>query len=246
MKNVKLTIAYDGSDFSGFQIQPDKRTIQGELEKALDKITGEKISLISCGRTDAGVHANMHVSNFKTNFDMPAVAYKYKLDQILPEDIVVIKSEEVDLNFHSRFDAKSKTYRYIVESGEYPRPFNRKYKEYIKYDLDIDLMRQAADKLIGEHDFNAFMKWNDYKGKEINTVRSIESVSIKQENNEYIFEFTAESFLHNQIRITMGLLIDIGRGFRSLDDIDKMFAGDIKRAAKTLGPEGLYLLEVNY
>lgn len=242
MKNIKLTVAYDGSNFNGFQIQPDVRTVQGELEKALKRLNKEEISIISAGRTDAGVHATMHVSNFLTNSVLPAEAYKFKLKKYLPFDISIIESKEVKKDFHSRFDAKSKKYRYVICNAKVFYPHQRNYKLHIKHDLDINNMKLAANLLKGEHDFSAFMKL----GQDKNPVRNITNIEIYRLDEDIILEFEAQSFLHNQIRIMVGLLIDIGRGFREVNYVNEIFEKKIERAAKTYGPQGLYLVEIKY
>lgn len=242
MKNIRLTLAYDGSGFYGFQRQPDKRTVQGEIEQAIYKITGQNVSLTPCGRTDAGVHAIMHVVNFYVDSDLPGKAFKFLLDQHMAPDILIIKSEEVDENFHARFDCKKKTYRYIIDNSFDMLPIYRKYKTHVRSELDLEKMKEAGKKLIGVHDFTAFMKW----GEDVNPVRSIENIEVYSQGQDIILEFTAKSFLHNQIRISAGLLIDIGRGFRDLEYIDQIFDGKVERAAKTYGSEGLYLLDLKY
>ena len=242
MKNIKLTIAYDGSNFNGFQIQPDVRTVQGEIEKALKRLNKEEISIISAGRTDTGVHATMHVSNFLTNSGLPAEAYKFKLKKYLPSDISILESEEVNMNFHSRFDAKSKKYRYIISNSKVFYPHQRNYKLQIKHDLDLDKMKDAGELLKGEHDFSAFMKL----GQDKNPVRNITNIEIYKIDDDIMLEFEAQSFLHNQIRIMLGLLIDIGRGFREVNYVNEIFDKKIKRAAKTYGPQGLYLIDIKY
>lgn len=242
MKNIKLEISYDGSKFFGFQIQPDVRTVQGELEEAIKKVTGEDITIISAGRTDTGVHATSHVSNFITKNDMPAISYKYKLRLFLSDDIIVQNSTEVDLDFNARYDAKSKTYRYIIYNDRKFYPYFIDYKLHIKHKLDIDKMMEASKLLIGRHDFSAFMKL----GQDKNPVRKIDKIDIYKVDKEIYLEFTAKSFLHNQIRIMVGLLIDIGRGFREVNYVNEIFEKKIKRAAKTYGPQGLYLIDVKY
>lgn len=242
MKNIKLVIAYDGSKFNGFQIQPDVRTVQEELEKALKVLTKEKISIISAGRTDAGVHAEYHVSNFYTNSDLPGISYKYKLKKYLTKDIIILSSEEVEEKFHSRYDAISKTYRYIIYNDELFYPFYNDYKLHINHKLDINKMIKASKYLLGEHDFSAYMKL----GQDKNPIRSLDKIEIYKKDKEIILEFTAQSFLHNQIRIMVGLLIDIGRGFREVDYVNYIFENNVKRAAKTYGPQGLYLIDIKY
>ncbi|WP_103981181.1 tRNA pseudouridine(38-40) synthase TruA [Helcococcus massiliensis] len=244
MKNIKLTISFDGANFHGFQRQVDKRTVQEELEKAIYKVTKEKVNIIPCGRTDAGVHAYKHIVNFRIETSLPGQAFKYKLRKYIADDIKIIEAEEVDYDFHARFDAKNKTYRYVISREDYP--FYRNYKTYVKYDLDINKIKEAAKKLEGLHDFRAFMKWSDYKKEEVNSVRSIDKIVIVENLDDIYFEFTGQSFLHNQIRIMSGLLIDIGRGFRDISYIDEIFEGKVTRAAKTYGPQGLYLMDVSY
>lgn len=242
MKNIKLEISYDGSKFYGFQIQPDVRTVQGELEKAIKKVTGEDITIISVGRTDTGVHAKLHVSNFITKNDIPAISYKHKLKKYLSDDIIVQNSKEVSLDFNSRYDAISKTYRYIIYNDKTFYPYYNDYKLHIKHKLDIDKMKSASELLLGEHDFSAFMKL----GQDKNPVRRVEDIKIYKIDKEIFLEFTAKSFLHNQIRIMVGLLIDIGRGFREVEYVNEIFDNKVKRAAKTYGPQGLYLIDVKY
>lgn len=242
MRNILINISYDGSKFFGFQRQPDKRTVQGELEKAIKEVTGQTVNLIPCGRTDAGVHAKEHISNFFIETNLPAISLKYHLRRHLPKDIVIIETREVDIDFHARFDAKSKIYRYIVSNGKYEYPYYRKYKTFVSKNLDLEKMILASKKLLGFHDFTAFMKW----GEDKNPVRKIDEINIYRVDEDIYFEYIAESFLHNQIRIMTGLLIDIGRGFREISYIDDIFDKKIERAAKTYGPEGLYLLKINY
>lgn len=242
MKNIKLEISYDGSKFFGFQIQPDVRTVQRELEYAIKKVTGEEITVISVGRTDTGVHAKCHVSNFLTNNDMPAISYKHKLKKYLSDDIIVQNSTEVDLNFNARYDAISKTYRYVIYNDKTFYPYFNDYRLHIKHKLDLDKMIEASKLLLGEHDFSAFMKL----GQDKSPFRKIDNIEIYKVDKEIFLEFTAKSFLHNQIRIMVGLLIDIGRGFRPVEYVNEIFEKKIKRAAKTYGPQGLYLIDVKY
>lgn len=244
MKNIRLDIAYDGSNFFGSQRQSNLRTIQGEIELALFKLLNEKIDLVFAGRTDRGVHANHQVVNFTTKSDFPGISYKFKLRKYLPDDILIINSREVSKEFHARFDAKIKRYRYIIDNGKIFYPYKKNYSLHIKHDLDIKKMIEASKLLLGRHDFSAFMKLDhEYK----NPIRRLNDISIiKTDNDEIHIEFEAESFLYNQIRIMVGLLIDIGRGFRDLNYIKEIFDGKIKRAAKTYGPEGLYLLKIKY
>lgn len=243
MKNIKLEFSYDGSNFFGSQRQKELRTVQGEIEKAIKKVTGKDVNMKFAGRTDRGVHAFIQVANFKIDYELVGIAYKHKLLKHLPEDISILSSEEVTENFHARFKAKSKRYRYIIYNDKEIYPFMKKYKTHVKYDLDVDKMVEASKLLLGAHDFTAFMKLDDdFK----DPIRSIDDVLVYRNDKDIIIEFEAKSFLYNQVRNMVGLLIDIGRGFREIEYIHDVFSGKVDRAAKTYGAEGLYLLSINY
>ncbi len=243
IRNIKLTVSYDGSKFSGWQRQKDRRSVQEDLNQAINKVTNKDTRVISAGRTDAGVHALGQVVNFLTIMTSPASAIKHQLEPFLPEDIVIVDSEEVDLSFHSRFSAKKKTYRYILNDSEPFYPMYRDYKEHIRYRLDLDKMQEAGNYFLGRHDFKAFMKY----GSDINTVRHIEKINIYRDREDVILEFTAESFLHNQIRIMVGALVDVGRGKYEPDHIKSLLEEKNRlKAGKTYPARGLYLVNIEY
>lgn len=242
MKNIKLEFSYDGTNFNGSQRQPRLRTVQGELEKAIKRVTGEDVNMTFFGRTDAGVHAKYAVANFKTNFDIPGEAFLHKLVKYIPDDIILIKSSEVPYDFHSRFDAKLKRYRYIIYNEKVFYPYLRNYKLHIKYKLDVNKMIEASKFLLGTHDFRAFMKLDEEK----NSIRTIDDIQIYKNGYDIVLEFEAESFLYNQVRNMVGLLIDVGRGFREVEYVKQIFEKNISRAAKTYGPQGLYLISILY
>lgn len=244
IKNIRVVFAYDGSKYSGMQSQGINNSIQEEIENAIFKITGCKSRLITAGRTDAGVHAYSQVANFLTPSNIPGHAYKYHFQKFLSQNIIIIQSDEVSLNFHSRFNAISKTYRYFIYNDDFMHPsFNSTY-EHVTYKLDITRMRKAANYLIGKHDFKAFTK---YENKEVNSIRNIERINIDREDKLIILEFQAESFLYNQIRIMVGTLIDIGRGHREAEYILELLESkDRLKAGKTYGPNGLYLMKIDY
>lgn len=243
MKNIKLEFSYDGSNFFGSQRQKNLRTVQGELEKAIKKVTGKEVTMKFAGRTDRGVHAYKQVANFHIDHDLVGIAYKHKLSKYIPSDIIILNSCEVDEDFHSRFVAKKKRYRYIIYNSKEIFPFFKNYKTHVKYDLDVEKMKEVAKQLLGEHDFTAFMKLDDdYK----DPIRSVDDILVYKIDNDIIIEFEAKSFLYNQVRNMVGLLIDIGRGFRDINYIGEVFSGNVDRAAKTYGPEGLYLLDISY
>ncbi|NLW52954.1 MAG: tRNA pseudouridine(38-40) synthase TruA [Tissierellia bacterium] len=244
IKNIKITFAYDGAEFSGLQTQKGLKTVQEEIEKAIYKITNKKSRLVTAGRTDAGVHAIKTVANFLTNSQIPAEAFKYHLTKYLPDSIVMIDSCDMDLSFHSRFSAKSKLYKYIVYNDEFMHPNLRKTYAHVTYKLDIENMQNAANLLVGKHDFKAFTK---YENRDVNTIRSIDRIDIYQKDKLIYFEFEAESFLYNQVRIMVGTLINIGRGHREVEYIKELLESrDRLKAGMTISPYGLYLVEIKY
>lgn len=244
MKNIKIIFAYDGSDFFGYQAQTDKKTVQGSIEYAIKKVTGKDVRLMSAGRTDKGVHAENQVANFFTDSNIPAKAYKYNLRKYLPDSIHIKESIEVDQDFHARFSAKKKTYKFLAYNKKYMHPNLRSIYTHVVYDLDIEKMRQASKYLLGGHDFKAFSK---YENKPVNTNRSIDEIVIDREGDLVVFTFKAESFLYNQVRIMVGSLVDVGRGHRPPDYIKEIIdSKDRLKAGMTLSPSGLYLMEISY
>jgi len=244
IKNIRIVFTYDGSKYSGMQSQGLNNSIQEEIESAILKITGDSSRLITAGRTDAGVHAYGQVANFLTASNIPGHAYMYHFQKYLSSNIIVISSDEVDLDFHSRFKALSKTYRYLIYNDTFMHPSYNHIYEHVTYKLDLDVMRQAASYLIGEHDFRAFTK---YENKDVNSVRNIKRIDIKREGKLISLEFEAESFLYNQIRIMVGSLVDIGRGHRPAEYmLELLQSRDRLKAGKTYGPNGLYLMKIDY
>lgn len=244
MKNIKITIQYDGSNYSGWQRQDNAVSIQEKIEMALKEVTGEDIGIIGSGRTDKGVHAYGQVANFKTNTHIRPDKIHHWLKMHLPDDIKVIDSQEVPPDFHARFDAKSKTYIYRIYNGEDLHPIYRNYYEEISYDLDIEKMRDAAELFIGEHNFSGFAGALEEKTNPIRTIDYLEII----DNEPYIdIEIRAMSFLRNQVRIIAGTLVEVGRGNKtSLDIMRALEFGERTSAGPTLGGRGLYLMEVIY
>ena len=244
MKNIKLIIEYEGTNYSGWQTQNDLTTIQEEVKKAIDIATGEKIQLIGSGRTDKKVHAFGQVANFLTNSNIPGDRYKYLLDFLLPQDISIVDSEEVDINFHSRFDAKRKRYKYIVYNQKLPSAIYRNFSYHVKDELNLNNMVEASKYFIGTHDFTAFKVSRTIKP---NNIRTIYNIDIEKSGN--IIEFTVEgnSFLHNMVRIMVGTLIYVGKGRIDKNDIPKIILGkDRDKAGVTAPPQGLFLEKVYY
>lgn len=245
IKNILLELAFDGRDFKGYQYQIDQRTVEEELKKAINEITGENNRVIACGRTDAGVHARKFFINFLTASEISGMGFAYHLRPELPDDILAISSKEVELDFHARFSCKTKTYRYVINQERNPHPIYRSYMENISYKLDYDLLEKGLSLLKGDHDFKSFMK--EDKNLKINTQRRIDDCYYELEENKLSIYFKANSFLHNQVRIMTGSLIELARGKISLDDFKTYFDKDNKkRANPALSPAGLYLWEVEY
>lgn len=245
MERYKLTLEYDGTLFSGYQIQPGKRTIQGEIERALEEIYKQKVTTYASGRTDAGVHAYGAV----LHFDPPKILKNPKIDEVinghLPEDIRVKNFEKVDENFDARFSSKKKTYIYKFYLSKFERPLLRNYALQVDDRVDVEKMKQATKYLLGEHDFRSFVA---RKSGKTNFVRTIYEAEIYKTNeNEYAFKITGNGFLYNMVRIIMGTLINIGLGKILPKDMENVImAKDRSKAGKTVKSGGLYLLKVDY
>lgn len=245
MRNIKLTIEYDGKDFNGWQAQPKKLNIQGEIQRAIESITNEEnVELIGSGRTDAGVHAIAQVANFKTNSNIPIEKMALAINSKLKKSIVIKKAEEVDENFHSRYSVKNKTYRYIINNSESGSAIYRNLEYCFPIKLDVEKMKKAAKYFEGEHDFSGF-KASGTSSK--NSIRTIYKAEVKKEDDKIIIELTGNGFLYNMVRIISGTLLDVGLGKIKPEEIpDIIESKDRKRAGKTLPAHGLYLVKVDY
>ena len=244
MRNIKLTIEYDGKDFNGWQKQPNKLNIQGEIERAIYNITKEEVDLIGSGRTDAGVHALGQVANFKTNSEISIEKLPLAINSQLKNSIVIKEAEEVDERFHSRYNAKHKTYRYIINNSKCGTAIYRNLEYSYPFKLDVEKMKQASKYFEGEHDFKAF-KSSGTSSK--NSVRTIYKAIVKQEGEKIIIELTGNGFLYNMVRIISGTLLDVGLGKIQPEEIPEMIESkDRQRAGKTHPAHGLYLVEVKY
>ena len=244
MRNIKLTIEYDGKDFKGWQKQPNKPNIQGEIERAIYNITKEEVDLIGSGRTDAGVHALGQVANFKTNSNIPIEKLALAINSQLKNTIIIKKAEEVYERFHSRYNAKHKTYRYIINNSPCGTAIYRNLEYCFPIKLDVAKMQEAAKYFEGEHDFKAF-KSSGTSAK--NSVRTIYNASVKQEGEKIIIELTGNGFLYNMVRIISGTLLDVGLQKIKPEEIKNIIEEkDRQKAGKTLPAHGLYLVEVKY
>lgn len=245
VKNILLKIGYDGTNFHGFQYQEGLRNIETEVKKAVHKVTNENNRIIAAGRTDAGVHAYAQYVNFLTATNINPKSFKFHIEPHLPDDIISIESKEVDLGFHARFSAKTKTYQYLICRDKMMHPIYRNYMEQVTYPLDLEKLQKGLDILKGEHDFKAFMRVD--KDLEINTVRTIDDAYFVENENKVEIYFKANSFLHNQVRIMSGALIELARGKISLEEFESFFdPANTKKANPALSASGLYLWSIDY
>ncbi len=245
MPRLKMTLAYDGTDFAGYQIQPNARTVQGELEKALMKMhKGQHIRTTASGRTDAGVHARGQVVHFDSDLDIPEKNWLKAIQANVPEDIVIRKVEYVHDDFHARFDVKKREYRYRVLASETLDVFRRLYAYHVPNPLDVDAMQKALTYVIGTHDFTSFCSMKtDVEEK----TRTIYNAELFQDNDEIIFRFVGNGFLYNMVRILVGTTLEIGMGKRRASDMHTILASrSRKQAGKTAPPHGLCLWSVSY
>ena len=245
MRNIKIVIEYDGKNYAGWQNQPNKTSIQSEIERAIKEVTGEDIDVTASGRTDAGVHALGQVANFHTDTKIDINKIPYALNAKLPRSIVVKNAEDVDDRFHARYNCKGKTYRYIINNNEFPSALNRFREFHISQKLDIDEMKKALEFFKGMHDFKGFKSSGGSEKK--TTVRTITKAKLKEKNRIIEVELSGDGFLYNMVRIIVGTIVDVGLGKIKADDIpDIIESKDRTRAGKTLPPQGLYLAEVKY
>lgn len=248
MRNIKMTLDYDGSKYKGWQKQNQKgsnvATVQDKLENILSKMTGEEIQVIGCGRTDSGVHAKNYIANFKTNSLMTLDQIIEYINEYLPEDIRVKELKDASERFHARFNVKSKTYSYTIDNNRFKDVFLRKYAWHIENKLNLDAMKEASKYLIGTHDFKSF---TSLKSKNKSTLRTINSIKIKEKNNIITFEINGNGFLLNMVRIITGTLVAVGLGEIEPNYIvDILEAKERAKASEKAPAHGLCLLELNY
>lgn len=245
MKRVKLTVAYDGTNYHGWQVQPNGNTIEAELNRHLSELLGEEIHVIGASRTDAGVHALGNVAVFDTSARMPADKISYAMNTRLPADIRIQDSREVPADFHPRFCSTVKTYEYRILNRRFPDPTKRLYSFFYYYPLDVEKMRAAAAYLVGEHDFRSFCTMKPEL--EDNTVRTVYSLDIRKEEDMIILRITGNGFLYNMVRIIAGTLIRAGGGSFPPEYMRTILESrDRGMASETARPEGLTLVEIRY
>lgn len=245
MRCLKLVIAYDGSSYHGFQRQINAMTVQQVLEEKLTRIFGETIYVKASGRTDAKVHAFGQVVSFTTKCKIPVENIPKAVNSVLPKSIAVMSVQEVDIDFHARFCAKQKSYIYKIIQSDVPRPFQANYAWLLKEMLDLNKMQQAAEKIIGEHDFSSFQASGSTP---TSPVRVITKASwCRKNDNEIEFLVKGNGFLYHMVRNLVGTMVDVGLGKITVLDFESiMLAKDRNVAGKTAPPQGLYLAEVYY
>jgi len=244
MRNLKITLAYDGTRFVGWQRQVEGESIQGLLEEALAKFEGGPVTVHGAGRTDAGVHALGQVASANVTFEHPTDTLVRALNAQLPADVRVKDVAEAPSDFHARFSARSKTYRYQMRSGTVADPFTRAYVWHVGERLDIDTMRSAAASLLGTHDFGAFQCAGTPTSS---SVRTITRSEILEERDVIAYEVTGDGFLRHMVRSIVGTLVEIGRGWRPAESMAQLTAGGTRaQAGATAPPHGLFLVRVDY
>lgn len=243
-KRIRLTVAYDGTNYHGWQIQPNGITIESELNRCLTDLFGEPIEVIGASRTDSGVHALGNIAVFDTTARMSADKIAYALNQRLPEDIRIQKSEEVAPDWHPRHVESRKTYEYRIYRGQFPMPVKRLYSLFTYHALDVDRMRAAAAFLVGEHDFKSFCQ----VGAQVqSTVRTVYSAEVLEQGNELVIRICGNGFLYNMVRIIAGTLMEVGQGKKAPQDMERiLIARDRQSAGPTAPAHALTLVRYEY
>ena len=264
MPNIRLTVAYDGTNFCGWQVQPDARTVQGELQSAIEALTGERVNLLAAGRTDSGVHALGQVASFVTDATIPAEKWRPALQGKLPRDVVILDSREAPPDFHATYSAVSKRYRYLIRRSLVDDPLVGRYAWRIAGELDADAMNAAAAALLGRHDFRCFETEWPNKATSVRTILHARFESTSQwpawsserlsagpnsaARDEFLcFEIEADGFLYNMVRAIVGTLVNIGRGKWPVECRAQIIEGQNRSTAGETAPaHGLYLVHVRY
>lgn len=245
IKNIAITIQYDGTRYRGWQKQGNTSdTIQGKLEHILFKLTGKEVSVDGSGRTDAGVHACKQQANFHIDTDMQPEEIMDYINKYLPEDIGVTSVREASPRFHSRLNAIKKTYRYKIQTGRVPDVFDARYSWVHREPLNIEAMKEASKYLLGRHDFKSF---TDLKKSKKSTIKNIESIDFEADENTINITITGDSFLYHMVRIIVGTLVEIGEGIKKPEDMPDMLSSCSRASTGTLAPaKGLTLMNVYY
>lgn len=244
MKRVMLIIAYDGTDYCGWQVQPNGRTVEEIINKVLKDLLKEPIEVIGASRTDSGVHALGNVAVFDTNTQIPAEKLSFALNQRLPKDIVIQQSREVPLDFHPRYCNSKKTYQYKILNARFPIPIHRLYSHFVYYPLQVEAMSEAAKYIIGEHDFKSFCST---RTQVTDTVRTIYDIKVKKEDSMITITISGNGFLYNMVRIIVGTLMKVGLGIYPPNHVKEILEKKDRMAAGPKAPaNGLTLINIEY
>ncbi|HEY1786009.1 MAG TPA: tRNA pseudouridine(38-40) synthase TruA [Pirellulales bacterium] len=247
MRTIKLTLAYDGTAYAGWQSQTDQRTLQDTLEQALAQIVGERLRVAASGRTDAGVHALGQVVSFDTESSLSAEILHRALNAELPRDMAVIEVQDAPLGFHARRDARSKRYRYVIRDVRRPNVFERNYSWQVPQRLDNERLARAAVSLVGTHDFSSFETHGSPRASSVRTVEALEIARDTADPDRLLIEVEANGFLYNMVRSIVGTLVEVGRCVRDEGwPAEVLAAADRRAAGRTAPAQGLFLLWVNY
>lgn len=243
-KRVCLVVAYDGTNYHGWQIQNNGITIESELNRCLEEITGEKIAVIGASRTDSGVHSMGNIAVFDTGSPIPAEKFSHALNSRLPEDIRVIRSGPVESDWHPRHCESRKTYEYRIYRGQVMLPVKRLYSYFTRYELNVEAMKQAASYLVGEHDFKSFCQ----TGAQVeSTVRTLYQAEVEEDGNEIVIRVCGNGFLYNMVRIIAGTLMEVGQGRKKPEDMMQIIeARDRSAAGPTAPAHGLMLMKYEF
>ncbi|MGN0469670.1 MAG: tRNA pseudouridine(38-40) synthase TruA [Acutalibacteraceae bacterium] len=245
MRNILVTMMYDGSHFHGWQIQDNALTVQEVFQNALFKVIGEKTDIKGCSRTDSGVHANMYCVSFHTQHTIPCKRLVAALNRYLPMSVAVTDAQEVDDDFHARYNCKGKEYIYKIWNSEIRNPFLDGYALHYWYKLDVDLLNEAARHFLGSHDFTSFCTLDNREKGDF--TRTVSNISLKRDGDMVIFTIEADGFLYNMVRIIVGTLLRVAQGKIKPGQIPSIInALDRSKAGPTAPPQGLYLNKVRY
>ncbi len=243
MPNSRLTLAYDGTSFHGWQVQPGQRTVQGVIEEHLTRILQEKVRVHGAARTDAGAHALGQVANFRSEKLFPSPALKRALSHLFPGDIGLRDCEQVPEGFHARHSARARIYEYRILNSSQPSPFQRHYSYFCPFALDRAAIKEAASYLVGTHDFTSFSKAGSVGVPQ----RHLERLDLREQDKNITLEFEANSFLYGMIRLMVGALLEVGRGKRKPQELREILAAKRRGLATSMVPAGgLYLVKVRY
>lgn len=244
MRNLLLTISYDGSNYHGWQVQKNAVTVQEVFQNAVKKLFGHNIDIKGCSRTDSGVHANKYCVSFKSDADIPCENIVMALNSYLPDDISVLSCTDVDIDFHARYNVVKKEYVYIINNSKIRNPFLRNYAFWYRYDVDADYLNEQAKAFVGTYDYSGFCSANS--GVE-DTVRTVYSFEVSRKGDMVYFKVSADGFLYNMVRIMVGTLLFVNEGKIKKDELKNIILSkDRKKAGKTAPAQGLYLNDVIY